>query len=414
MSRKKSGGALSGVEAAALTIADLPELEKARITHLVDRLMTLGREHEETMSSLSNERARYASEIDAATRRYEEDLATVDAKLLQQSETIQQLQEQRAAAFSMLKKYQARLESYDSERRAMEKETTDKTTQLNAQVERLEKVVERQRASIDEMEAASSSTKKTLQDTLDLAEQRNRRAMEEIALLKDQTSSSQRRSTGLETAVAGLTKQLASINKAGALKDSTIADLKRMLESQEAAVQKERTAASEARAETARFAEAAAAAAAQAAVATAAAQAAERRKKKALRQVADLAASRTSSEMLLLDTMGSASLGELTPERKMTRKRSNEKIGRKMLLVTEQPSHPSSFHSSTVGGKGRRLPLSGIIPEADAGPAKASIGKKSSREKPLVKSSTLAVELGENRLYDTASVFYVLGEDGEM
>ena len=412
--------------APALTIADLPEAEKARITHLVDRLMTLGREHEETMSSLSHERARHAAEIDAANRRIEEELGVADEKVLQQSETIIQLQEQRAAAFSLLKKYQARLESYEADTRLRSRsaeEAAQKAAQLAAQVDKLETLVQKQRSSIDEMEAASTTTKKTFQDTLDLAEDRYRRATEEAELLKEKVSSLQRRGQGLESAIAGLTKQIATLNKAGINKDEALAEMKRSLDLQEQALQKEREAVAAARTEAATYSAAAASATATAAAANAAAQAALRSKKKALKKVADLAASRTSSEMLLYDTMDTATLGEATPERKITRKKASGEATTRARQF--QPAGPESsftsafstrkghisenFHHEPDGKSSRGS--SGAATNGSKSSAVRLASKKSSRDKSSVsaasssKSSSLAVELGEQRNYDSSLLF---------
>lgn len=56
----------------SITIADLSEEEKSKVTRLVDKLVSLGKEHEETIATLSRERSRHAAEIDAANRALKE------------------------------------------------------------------------------------------------------------------------------------------------------------------------------------------------------------------------------------------------------------------------------------------------------------------------------------------------------
>ena len=406
-----------------LTIADLPEQEKTRITHLVDKLISLGREHEETMSCLSNERARHASEIDAANRRIENELGVVDSKLMQQSETIQQLQEQRAEAFSLLKQYQARLEGYETASRIQSKAdegSIKRESELVEQIERLERVIEKQRTSIDDMEVASVSAKKAFQESLELAEERTKRSTEELTSLKEQLKRGERRAHGLEQAVTGLTKQIASLNKTGASKDLTIADLRKTIEASDAVIAKEKEATAAARADAAAFAAAAASATASATAANAANAAAReealRKKKKAAKQAAaDLAASRTSSEILLLTVDGDSRShsknqfihqepGVLTSERKVTRRSPNDDLTRGARpMAMAAPLSPSFARArqgaSTGAGTGSSRASTGL---------EASAASKKSKGGPVVASTAkgrngdLAVDLGQHRHYDSS------------
>jgi len=418
MSTKKNGSKGEG-----LTIADLPEQEKSRITHLVDKLISLGREHEETMSCLSNERARHASEIDAANRRIENELGVVDSKLMQQSETIQQLQEQRAAAFSLLKQYQARLEGYEAASRVQSKAdegSVQRESELVGQVGRLEHVIEKQRASIDDMEVASASAKKAFQETLDLAEERNRRSTEELASLKEQSKRGERRAHGLEQAVTGLTKQIASLNKTCASKDLTIADLRRTIEASDAVLAKEREATAAARADAAAFAAAAASATASATAANAANAAAReeamRKKKRAAKQAAaELAASRTSSEMLLLTVDGdsrSQSKNQfphqepvvLTSERKVTRRSPNDDLARgaRPMAAPLSPSFARARQGASTGaGTGSSSASMGVETTAAAS-KKSKGGAVVASTAAKGRNSDLAVELGQHRHYDSS------------
>jgi len=407
-----------------LTISDLPETEKTRITHLVDRLMTLGREHEEVMSSLSNERARHAVEIDAANRRIEEELGAVDLRLIQQSETIQHLREQRAAAFSMLQKYQDRLEIYEASIRTKQKseeEAAQRTVRLLSQVESLEKVIEKQRSSIIDMETANYSTKKSFQETIDMADQRNRRLVEETELLKEQVNKNERRAQGLESAITGLTKQIANLNKTGTLKDDTIADLNRALESKELALTLEREATSAARAESAAFAAAAATATASAAAAV---QKSLRREKKEKQPLA-LSTSRTSSEMLLFDTIESMTFQSKSEQKKPSTRRGKSSLSRGDVFqgkkqsqfddlsvgITRHVASTREAATSTIRKTNYQLGEKTILTDEYKGSHQTSI-KKMTRESPVhpAESSSkgsLAIELGKHRHYDP-SLLYLL------
>lgn len=418
----------SNFDMSALTIADLPLAEKARITGLVDRLMSLGREHEETMSHLSNERARHATEIDAANRRIEEELGIVDSKLLQQSETIQQLQEQRASAFAMLRQYQARLEKYADDLQLKDKaevEQSLKLKMLEDNISQLEKVIENQRMSIDGIESANLSAKKAFKETLEIAEDRCRRASEEITVLSEDAKKSERRCHGLETAVSGFTKQISSMKKAAAAKDEQISELLKVVESS-------RLALDHAKAEV--EASRAAALASASAPSSSSLLPKSSSSKKWMRPAHALASSRTSSEMLLFDTMDLNTEGESTDagksgtskEERKARKKKRILTARKPLLSKDAehepiPPHVSITKESTttvrrhpwdvvlVNSRGSSGSSSKTIQDALLTKKRTNLlGKSSGGENFTAKVKTsLEVELGENRQYD-ASLLYLL------
>ena len=263
-----------------LTIADLPEAEKARITHLASRLMSLGREHEETMSDLSNERARHATEIDTADRK----LGAADDKLVAQSEVICTLQEQRASALSLLQQYQQRLEDYAEEVRAgkrSEQDLAHKARAAEEHVAQLERILDSQRASLEGMEAANETAKAAFKETIDMGEERNRRSQEEASLLREATKKTEHRCQGLENAITSFTRQVANLRSTSAAKDVQIAELLTIVEAHKNTIATLRKEATEQAAASA--AAAAAAAAAAVAAATSAAPSSSSRRSKSAR-----------------------------------------------------------------------------------------------------------------------------------
>jgi len=440
----RSGRNTPTTESVPLTISDLPPEEKAKIQNLAERLVALGREHEETVSNLSNERARHAAEIDAANRRIENELDAADAKLVRQGESIALLQEQRAAAFSLLTQYQARLETYDDEVKAKGRAAEDlrrKLVEAGDDVARLEKTVESQRAHMEGIEAASVSAKRLFEEALQAAEERGRRLAEDVTLATDRARESERRSQGLETAVGGLTKQINSMKRAAAGSAERLAELTKLVEAKELEIAKEKAL----RASSVAEAEAAVTAAA---AATAAKMAAEKAafempsRPRSRRSRPPLAASATSSEMLLLDTYGeggpgaggeSGTEGEQTAasERSARRRvKSRAKSGGDKGESSRQNSYsPARAHalasvlrphsSMTV----RRLPATSPAPAP--APAAAAVSNKLSRKKATDGaqgkaaaasassgarvSASLAEELGQHRRYDLSLLYLLEG-----
>jgi hypothetical protein len=427
-----------------LTIFDLPPEEKAKIQSLAERLVALGREHEETVSNLSNERARHAAEIDAANRRIENELDAADAKLMRQGEAIALLQEQRAAAFSLLTQYQTRLETYDNEVRAKERAAEELRRKLVEAVEdvaRLEKTVESQRAHMEGIEAASGSAKRLFEEALQASEERGRRLSEDVNNAAERIREAERRSQGLETAVGGLTKQINSMKRAAAGSSERIAELTKLVEARDLDVVKEKAAKASAVAE----AEAAVAAA------TAAKMAAERvafelpPRPRSRRSRAPLAASATSSEMLLLDTCGGEGLrvgpgaggesgteGEQTAtsersDRRRVKSRAksrakSSKSGDNSVSSRQNSYSPARIHSHTSvrphSMTVRRLPAT------VSAPAPVAVSNKPSRQKAEGShgkvasasasggarvSAALAEELGQHRRYDLSLLYLLEG-----
>lgn len=430
-----------------LTIFDLPPEEKAKIQSLAERLVALGREHEETVSNLSNERARHAAEIDAANRRIEDELDAADAKLMRQGEAIALLQEQRAAAFSLLTQYQTRLETYDNEVRAKERAAEELRRKLVEAVEdvaRLEKTVESQRAHMEGIEAASGSAKRLFEEALQASEERGRRLSEDVNNAAERIREAERRSQGLETAVGGLTKQINSMKRAAAGSSERIAELTKLVEARDLDVVKEKAAKASAVAE----AEAAVAAAT---AATAAKMAAERvafelpPRSRSRRSRAPLAASATSSEMLLLDTCGgegvrvgpgaggeSGTEGEQTATSERSARRrvksraksraKSSKSGDNSVSSRQNSYSPARIHSHTSvrphSMTVRRLPAT--VPAQ----APVAVSNKPSRQKAEGShgkvasasasggarvSAALAEELGQHRRYDLSLLYLLEG-----
>ena len=423
-----------------LTIFDLPPEEKAKIQSLAERLVALGREHEETVSNLSNERARHAAEIDAANRRIENELDAADAKLMRQGEAIALLQEQRAAAFSLLTQYQTRLETYDNEVRAKERAAEELRRKLVEAVEdvaRLEKTVESQRAHMEGIEAASGSAKRLFEEALQASEERGRRLSEDVNNAAERIREAERRSQGLETAVGGLTKQINSMKRAAAGSSERIAELTKLVEARDLDVIKEKAAKASAVAE----AEAAVAAA------TAAKMAAERvafelpPRPRSRRSRAPLATSATSSEILLLDTCGGegvrngpgaggesgtegeqSAASERSARSRAKSRAKSSKSGDNTVSSRHNSYSPARIHSHTSvrphSMTVRRLPAT--VPA----PAPVAVSNKPSRQKTEGShgkvasasasggarvSAALAEELGQHRRYDLSLLYLLEG-----
>ena len=92
-----------------ITIADLPEEEKLKVSRLVDRLVSLGKENEELQSSISTEQSRHAAEIDEARRCIDANTKQWQTQISERNSIVDELTSKRSMALSMMHMYQTKM-----------------------------------------------------------------------------------------------------------------------------------------------------------------------------------------------------------------------------------------------------------------------------------------------------------------
>lgn len=133
-----------------ITIADLPEEEKLKVSRLVDRLVSLGKENEELQSSISQERSRYAVEIDEARRHIDRNTQQWQTQLQQKDLVIEELMSKRSMSLSMLHMYQSKileLSRQVTNQRIIEEQLTTSSGRMSHEIRQLEALVKSQQST---------------------------------------------------------------------------------------------------------------------------------------------------------------------------------------------------------------------------------------------------------------------------
>ncbi len=207
-----------------LTIADLPEAERAKVSRLVERLVTLGKEHQQTIDNLSVAEANFTKDIDQQKSRNEADIKRLTA-------VITAIDEQRATAFNMLAQYQERVEQLVAMIKRIEADsiTGDRKVALLANVKQLEDIVENQKSMIIGFQKDRASTDKAHKQELVLAQENVKRSEAEVRKKQDLLLKTEKRCNAIEMACARLTKQITEMTRRDSFKQAEIDAFKRLL-----------------------------------------------------------------------------------------------------------------------------------------------------------------------------------------
>lgn len=141
-----------------LTISDLPEEEKAKVTRLVEKLVSLGKEHEEAMAALSLERSRHASEMEDANQKLEAMRLHYESSCNSKDGDIIGIEKKYKHSLNLLGLYQQRLSFIVDLLNSKEKEIEQskaKNNDMKQEVDRLDTLVQSQRFTIETMESTS-------------------------------------------------------------------------------------------------------------------------------------------------------------------------------------------------------------------------------------------------------------------
>jgi hypothetical protein len=140
----------------SLTLADLPDEERTKVTRLVERLVSLGRENEDLLSEISSLRARHASELEDANNTATATTIHWEARVSTLLVSLGQNEEKRSVLLGLIKAYQTRLQasiemieklskgSSSVEEKVAKQERT--ISSLEIEVQRLENLIESQKS----------------------------------------------------------------------------------------------------------------------------------------------------------------------------------------------------------------------------------------------------------------------------
>jgi len=210
--------------ATPLTIADLPEVERAKVSRLVERLVTLGKEHEETVGKLAALQASSKKDSIDAQGRNEADVERLTA-------VITAIEAQRTSAFKMLMQYQLRIEQLTVLMKQMDEDSIsgDRKVAFLANMRQLENIVENQKTMIIGFQRERTNTENSHKQELVLAHESIKRSEAEARKQMDMMLRAERRTSAIEMACSRLTKQITEMTRRDSFKQAEIDALKRLL-----------------------------------------------------------------------------------------------------------------------------------------------------------------------------------------
>lgn len=131
--------------------ANLPEAERAKISRLVERLVTLGREHEDIVAQQSHDKVHYNDEIKKISATMNENDTKNKTEIAGLKNDIEVLEAKCGLAYGLLKVYQEKMQKlldlYETSKNNNDNDTKTITT-LNEDIQRLEILVQDQKSSI--------------------------------------------------------------------------------------------------------------------------------------------------------------------------------------------------------------------------------------------------------------------------
>ena len=177
-----------------MTIADLPDSEREKVSRLVEKLVSLGREQEELVADLAYERSRHASEIETSSQKLQQRCRQFEQEKGQLEEKLAEANGKQRYNLSLLHLYQVSLEKYVVDNVAMSEalaaastggsvgtgrslhtmtgpdgteRESERVRELKATISRMEVLSRSQQAIIETMQSAHHKTTAAHQMTVD-------------------------------------------------------------------------------------------------------------------------------------------------------------------------------------------------------------------------------------------------------
>jgi len=214
-----------------ITISDLPEAERSKVSRLVERLVTLGTEHQDAVDKLSGLEAQSKTDEEAHTAQLD-DLRFGNATDVQRlNDVVAAVEGQRTSAFEMLTQYQTRLEEMAQVLRNKEEDeiSGERKQALFANLSQLENVVESQKRSIESFERERQSTEQAHETALKMAADNLNLQERETKKKTELVGRADKRCAAIEMACSRLTKQITEMTRRDSVKQAEIDALKMLL-----------------------------------------------------------------------------------------------------------------------------------------------------------------------------------------
>lgn len=114
-----------------MTIADLPDSERDKVSRLVDKLVSLGRDHEKLIADLSFERSQRTEEVLNSTRKLQKSSKDFELEKHLMREQMTELQSKHRSGLRLLHLYQVSLENFLKDNCALKDALLARTKNIN-------------------------------------------------------------------------------------------------------------------------------------------------------------------------------------------------------------------------------------------------------------------------------------------
>ena len=170
-----------------MTIADLPDSEREKVSRLVEKLVSLGREQEELVADLAYERSRHANEIETSNQKFLQRCCQFEQEKGQLEVQLTEANRKHRSHLSLLHLYQVSLEKHVVDNAAMNDslavaatvgavsinhssyigtDVTERERELKETLSRMEVLSRSQQAMIETMQSAHQKTNAAHQITV--------------------------------------------------------------------------------------------------------------------------------------------------------------------------------------------------------------------------------------------------------
>ena len=215
----------------ALTLSDLPESERSKVSRLAERLVALGTEHQELVEKYAVLESKCKLEATTTSDAISQLKDSSAADIERLTNVISAIDEQRTSAFEMLAQYQERVEQMSEAMRKKEADSIsgERKSAILANVQQLESVVENQKSTIASLQKDRDSAEESHKQQLASAAEKVKRFEADVSKKQDQLSKGERRAAAIEMACSRLTKQIKDMTRRDTVKQAEIDALKSLL-----------------------------------------------------------------------------------------------------------------------------------------------------------------------------------------
>lgn len=171
------------------TLDQLNEVDKQKVARLVEKLVTLGQEHDNAIQTIQRERELHEEEMKNLTASVEGQFLIIEDQIKLKDEMIFSFQTKEAMLTSMLALYQQKLKNMSEVMKissASERQSQLKQKKLEEEIDHFSSVIENQRRVILSMEQSKGEQEQSLRSSIAKAEEMAR--ISEVAMLQEKSA----------------------------------------------------------------------------------------------------------------------------------------------------------------------------------------------------------------------------------